>query len=349
METSVVESFGSDCEYDYSAKDLIGMGSFGRVYKAKLTNLSNELIGKSGLAVKIINLDKDTDLLTDPKKRSDLIERWKKVLYELKHDHLVQYHKVSLITAVGGITIEFLMDYYKDDTLRVLLDNREKSKKLLKEKTVVCHAVQISDALAFLHQNRTIHGDLKPSNVLVKRRQHNHDHLVISDLDDLVVMQQGSTKPHDIATLKASIRYMSPEMLKKFGLVDEKLPQTPGRMTDIWSFGCILIDLLNHCFGIREKLLVRTDVETSALEYYEVQDTTTPSMFATKIIDGYVPVVNEKISPDFGDLVQHCLNVHSKQRPLAEDVKTALLRIRGRLVPNEQEKEALQPCICSVP
>ncbi|XP_055335862.1 atrophin-1-like [Paramacrobiotus metropolitanus] len=48
-------------------------------------------------------------------------------------------------------------------------------------------------------------------------------------------------------------------------------------------------------------------------------------MIATKIIDGYVPLISEIVSPIFTELIELCLRKESKSRPSAENLKTLLL------------------------
>ena len=87
-------------------------------------------------------------------------------------------------------------------------------------------ALQILNALYFLHQNKIIHADLKPENILLKER--NKSGIKVIDFGSSCF--EGNT----IYTYIQSRYYRAPEVI--LGMpYDTKI--------DIWSFGCIIAEL----------------------------------------------------------------------------------------------------------
>lgn len=90
---------------------------------------------------------------------------------------------------------------------------------------------QIAKALKYMHTGKVIHRDLKPSNVLV------NSNCSIKLCDFGLVRCLRSEKDQAVMTEGVATRwYRAPEIL--FGSRNYSTP------ADIWSFGCILYELL---------------------------------------------------------------------------------------------------------
>ncbi|XP_055350718.1 uncharacterized protein LOC129597261 isoform X2 [Paramacrobiotus metropolitanus] len=216
------ETFGTTCTYRYSTHDdFIGKGSYGSVFKATVTDGGN-YTGEDSVAVKVVHLESTMENLVNPKNYTQARNRLRS-LVNLRHEHLVAYHKVTIIRAVGGVTVELMMEYHDGD-LAALLYQLRQSQSLLDQKTAILYAIEITKGVEFLHQNNIIHGDLKPGNVLIKRTNSGQKRLLIGDLDDLVEMQRDMTCTNDITHLRGTIRYMSPEMLQRFATLRNEKP-----------------------------------------------------------------------------------------------------------------------------
>ncbi|XP_055356719.1 uncharacterized protein LOC129601835 [Paramacrobiotus metropolitanus] len=169
----------------------------------------------------------------------------------------------------------------------------------------------IIKGLAFLHSENLIHGDLKPGNILVKCLADGSKRMLIADLDDLVRMQESVTRSGDITKLRGTTRYMSPEMLRRFF---RSTAEIPGRKTDIWSLGCIILEISKCWLGITGKeLLLEKDGDLVSLE-----SSPSDNRFATLIMDGYVPFVSDKIPWDLAACVRWCLKQNPESRISAE-------------------------------
>ncbi|XP_055345061.1 uncharacterized protein LOC129592930 [Paramacrobiotus metropolitanus] len=343
------QQLGSNCRYQYKTSDYIGKGTFGIVYAASIVDRGN-FTGEGTVAVKVVHLDKEREgLLTSLSDSwTSLRHRWKKLI-EFKHEHLIAYHKISISQAAGGVFVEFLMDYCSGGDLNLLLNDLQKKptsmldrERFLDKATIVCYALQIADGLEFLHQNRFIHGDLKSRNVLIKHQSNclRHKTLLLADLDDLVQIQQSITVSSDISNLRGSIRYMSPEMLRKFA---GELSEAPGRRTDVWSLGCVIHDLVDCCFNVEEKLLFNP----ITAECFTLKKNTPDSQFVMKIIEGFVPYIDECIPKLFADLIRRCHVLDSRFRLTATECKNSLLEISENLTLRQDCSEGHLPaCSC---
>ena len=98
-------------------------------------------------------------------------------------------------------------------------------------------AKHIACAISFLHQKRIIHADLKPQNIMILGDRKTSDSVIVADLGSMMPVQD--TKHYDIIT---TIYYRDPAIV---------LGLNYGLPCDVWSFGCILAELLisrRNCF-----------------------------------------------------------------------------------------------------
>ncbi|XP_055331688.1 uncharacterized protein LOC129583763 [Paramacrobiotus metropolitanus] len=317
-DVSEKEIFGSSHQYFYKTDtDFIARGSFGIVYKAVLTGASN-LLG-TFVAVKVVHVPKESEILVNLKKWTNWGDRMK-ILLGLAHEHIAAYHKITITRPFRGAFVEIVMDYYHGGDLACFLYGLRKNGIRLDRATATRYAIEITDGVHFLHQKGLVHGDLKPGNVFIKHLDNDHerDTLVIGDLDDFVQMQRSVTCSGDITHVRGTIRFMSPEMLKRFATLNSEIP---GRKTDIWSVGCIMLELAHCITGSKRKRLKKNwrIVEAG----YRMSDT----HFATLVIDGYVPAVtNRNLLPaELVACMQRCLHRNSEKRVSADELLKKLL------------------------
>ncbi|KAH7881789.1 kinase-like domain-containing protein [Phlebopus sp. FC_14] len=99
------------------------------------------------------------------------------------------------------------------------------------EETVRFHIAEISSALAFLHENRIMHRDIKPDNILLDEAGHAH----LTDFNIAVHFSERRM----LTGVAGSMAYMAPEILAKRGYT---------YTIDWWSLGICAYELL---FGRR--------------------------------------------------------------------------------------------------
>ncbi|XP_055345037.1 uncharacterized protein LOC129592908 [Paramacrobiotus metropolitanus] len=244
------------------------------------------------------------------------------------------------------------MEYCNGGDLASLLNSVRDSHEgieFFRPNKILCYALQISEGLEFLHNHQIIHGDLKPANVLRHCTADGHDRILIGDLDDFTQMHHSVTSSYDIPTLRGSIRYLSPEMLKKFGGMPTA---SPGRVTDIWSFGCILHELLNCGYGVDKRVLHATLLSpenTLIPHYFHMLKNINDNVFVMTVLNGYAPFISELVPSIFREFLEKKLFVNSNRRFTASDVKNALLKIAWKLYPSFTQWRELDDnsvCFC---
>lgn len=87
---------------------------------------------------------------------------------------------------------------------------------------------QLIDAIFYLHENKIIHRDIKPENILFNKSM---DLIKVIDLGVSSQIDETNEKEGDVV---GTMRYMSPEQLG--GILSFK--------SDIWAFGCIILEFL---------------------------------------------------------------------------------------------------------
>ncbi|XP_055356148.1 cyclin-dependent kinase 4-like [Paramacrobiotus metropolitanus] len=305
--SGAVEEIGSSIQYDYAKDDFIGRGAFGIVYKAKVRKALLRFRTPSEpdfVAVKVMHVAINSGIAADQENWMTAVKRMRQ-LPGLKHKHIVRYHKVSITQTSGGVTVKLAMDYHKGDLASFLREAKENTTLLNNWRKVIPFAEDLAQGLQFLHQNGIIHGDLKPENILLSVSQNGSEKLVIGDLDDLVQMKESATCSADISQLRGTLRYMSPEMLRKFS---QQEAERPGRKTDIWSLGCIILEMAESYARVPKKQLVKDGniVDAgSALANYQ---------YASLIIDGYIPSVSDDIEHNLARLIRQCVDASSANR-----------------------------------
>jgi NIMA (never in mitosis gene a)-related kinase len=99
--------------------------------------------------------------------------------------------------------------------------------------------IEILDGLDFLHKRGVIHFDLKPKNIFL-------DLIERIKLGDLGIARNLQSLTNT-SVFKGTIPYMSPEVINEEEGVDSK--------TDIWSFGCVLYEMITLEVLFNEKAL----------------------------------------------------------------------------------------------
>jgi serine/threonine protein kinase len=92
------------------------------------------------------------------------------------------------------------------------------------EEFIAAMSFQILSGLQYLHNNRIIHRDIKPGNILL----HSDGSVKLCDFGIAALTEQSLQ-----TTVVGTSRYMSPERLRA---------KAYGRSSDIWSLGLILLE-----------------------------------------------------------------------------------------------------------
>eukprot|EP00756_Hemistasia_phaeocysticola_P006310 Hpha_TRINITY_DN13768_c0_g2::TRINITY_DN13768_c0_g2_i1::g.142416::m.142416 len=194
--------------------ELIGSGSFGRVYKGALTEMTDVFI-----AVKEI-------FITGPKVISELSKEVG-VLRRVDHPNIVRYLGCDRVKSSFFI----LMDFVAGGSIAYIL----KHKGPLDPVTVAYFTAQICDGVGYLHRRRIVHRDLKGANILlsdsmVKLADFGSAKDVLQSNDGTGTISLGGCK-----TMRGTPFWMAPEVITETG---------HGAPADVWSIGCTVIEML---------------------------------------------------------------------------------------------------------
>jgi serine/threonine protein kinase len=196
----------------YKLLEQLGQGGMAQVYKAVQPTIDRMV------AIKVLH--------SHLAQSEDLIERFKRearALGQLQHPHIVQVIDFDIEDDIYFMVV----DYIAGTTLRAYLDDRQK----LSCGEALMLVEQLTDALAYVHRNGTIHRDIKPGNVLLKEQQPLH--AVLTDfgvgrlLNDATMTAAGS--------IIGTPAYMSPEAV---------LGQRVDERSDIYSLGVVLYEMV---------------------------------------------------------------------------------------------------------
>ena len=194
----------------YKIQSLIGTGGMAAVYLAK------DLILDRLVAIKVLRLDF--------RQNDDAMRRFRREALsatQLTHPNIVGVYDVGQSQEMNYIVMEYVEGTDLKDYVR--------QRGALHPIEAVRIMMQIVSAIAAAHQNRIIHRDIKPQNILIDRE----GNVKITDFGIAVALTDTSLTQTN--TLLGSVHYLSPE-------------QARGGMatiqTDIYALGIVLYELL---------------------------------------------------------------------------------------------------------
>jgi len=196
--------------------EKIGEGTYGVVYKAK-DKITNQLV-----ALKKIRLEVESEGVPSTAIREISL------LKELEHPAIVQ-----LLDVVHADQKLYLVFEYLDKDLKKLMDDhaKENGQVGLPEPLAMSYLKQLLEGIAYCHQHRVLHRDLKPQNLLID----GHGSIKLADFG--LARAFGfpvRTYTHEVVTLW----YRAPEIL-----LGAKFYSTS---VDTWSLGCIFAEMITR-------------------------------------------------------------------------------------------------------
>lgn len=186
--------------------ELVGEGSFGKVYKGRRKHtgqtVAMKFIMKQGKSEKDIhNLRQEIEILR-----------------KLKHENIIGMLDSFEVAQEFCVVTEFA----QGELFEILEDD-----KCLPEEQVQAIAKQLVRALHYLHSNRIIHRDMKPQNILISPGS-------VVKLCDFGFARAMSTNTVVLRSIKGTPLYMAPELVRE---------QPYNHTADLWSLGVILYEL----------------------------------------------------------------------------------------------------------
>jgi len=210
----------------YEVVEAIGAGGMGEVYRARDLKLGRDV------ALKIL----PDHFVGDPD-RVARFEREAQVIASLNHPNIAMIYGFQDSDGVKALVLELV----EGDPLSVLIARRP----LPLDETVAI-ARQIADALEAAHDKGIVHRDLKPDNVKISP----DGKIKVLDFGLAKMLEpEMAQNPTYMGTMSPTLSihatyggvilgtaaYMSPEQARG---------KPVDRRTDIWSFGCVLFEML---------------------------------------------------------------------------------------------------------
>ena len=173
---------------DYRLTSFIGRGGFGDVY------LGQHVTNNTLVAIKLMETKLDADDLK-------LFIQETSTIFRMKHPRIVQ----MLDFGISSDGIPFLaMAYAPNGTLR----QRHPKGSQLPLATIVPYVTPIADALQFVHDQKRVHCDVKPENILLGP----NNELWLSDFGISIISRTSSMRSPSSITGTAC--YMAPEQFR---------------------------------------------------------------------------------------------------------------------------------------
>lgn len=277
----------------YELLEKIASGSFATVYRAHDAELKREV------AVKQIH----EHFLSDPQQ---LDRYWgeAQLLASLQHPNIVTIY--DIVRDKGWLIMELMQGNLGDRMHGRPMD-------LVALRTVLAHSLR---ALKFLHEHGIVHGDIKPSNMLVDRRKR----LKIGDfgLARRVSDEEGSL-------IKGTTKYMAPEVVSdEFGDV--------GPASDLYSLGFAAYDLM--CGPNFETLFPGLnahgrDKQLAWIMWHAAADRRLPPI--SRVLEG--------VPEDLAKVIQKLSTKNRAQRYKTADEALADLNVDLRVVKGEEQAD----------
>ncbi|KFK28377.1 hypothetical protein AALP_AA8G507400 [Arabis alpina] len=248
---------------------LIGRGTFGSVYVA-----SNSETGA-------LCAMKEVELFPDDPKSAECIKQLEqeiRLLSNLQHPNIVQYFGSEIVEDRFFIYLEYV---HPGSINKYIRDHCG----TMTESVIRNFTRHILSGLAYLHNKKTVHRDIKGANLLV-------DASGVVKLADFGMAKHLTGQRADLS-LKGSPYWMAPELMQ--AVMQKDSNPDLAFAVDIWSLGCTIIEMFTGKPPWSE-------FEGAAAMFKVMRDS---------------PPVPESMSPEGKDFLRLCFQRNPAERPTA--------------------------------
>ena len=293
----------------------LGHGSYGMVDKIKYSGTA--LTNGKHYARKIVRC-RDTKQLDATRKELDIIKR-------LCHGHIVTtmmtYEEIQGRHHNFGIIMEPVADSNLQEYLIWAAEQKNFPPDHVK-RTVLSWFGCLASALAYLHAKRIRHKDIKPGNILIRNEQIFYTDFGLSRSFD---EDAGSKSVGDPG--HRTIKYSAPEV---------EAGQERGRKSDVFSLGCVYLELLTLLAGRSSKDFQKFLRDDAKKAYHQIPQKITSWMFQLQPYLSSVPQQRSMFCTL--SMLEHNPQVRASSFEVA-----SRLAICGKKMGSRNEKE-LCPC-----
>ena len=175
---------------NYRLVRLLGQGGFAEVY------LGEHIYLGTSAAIKVLHTQLASEDITQ-------FQTEARTIAHLVHPHIVRV----LEFGVEGVTPFLVVDYAPNGSLRTHYPRGS----TLPLPTIVSYVEQIADALQYAHDQKVVHRDVKPENMLIGR----NNEILLSDFGIAFVAQSSRYQStQGMQDLAGTIAYMAPEQIQ---------------------------------------------------------------------------------------------------------------------------------------
>jgi len=211
---------------DYEILSTLGGGAMGVVYRARDSTLEREV------AIKVLR-----EGTADDQEGGARLQREAKLVAGVSHPNIAAIHSLDEADGIKFAVLELVEGQTLEERLQAGRLGVEQALKI---------GAQIAAALEAAHHSGTIHRDLKPANIKLTPAGQVKvlDFGLAQALQVSVFGDDADSSPTASLTIKGTgrgsivgtVAYMSPEQARG---------QDLDKQADIWSFGCVLYELLS--------------------------------------------------------------------------------------------------------
>jgi len=264
----------------------VARSGFGEIWKC-IYKTDRRLIE---VAVKSLLVNDSNELGEGMEKKSKMIRRELRILAKLRHGNILPVYGY---TYGFGRLMAIVTPWAANGNLTTYLEHEDAALTIVRRFEILR---DIAAGLQYLHATNVIHGDLTGSDVLI----HGNGTACLADFGlSLLYSEVVSTSQASwTSSFHGNFRWMAPELL---GDSEDDPPVRPGKYSDIYSFGGIMLQAL-----------------TSKIPYYYIREAAVIGCLHARVKPSRsrYPAISDK----YWYFIEECWSAATHDRPSAERV-----------------------------